>query len=138
MVADPSPGSKEHLPAQARGGAGRYTVHPLFACSTACICPHLTGLSTLCIPPCLCSPCATFVDPTVHAKSRWEAALGFFYPLQHLFSRVDVSGITAPQLELVPQRHGPPLLQVGVQSTGMLLLLHSRAVQEQLDMCCPS
>lgn len=67
---------------------------------------------------CACSPCATFIDPTVHAKSRWEAALAFFYPIQHLFSRVDVSGISAPQLELVPQRQGPPLLQVG----GMLLV----------------
>ncbi|PRW60839.1 hypothetical protein C2E21_0880 [Chlorella sorokiniana] len=58
------------------------------------------------------SPCATFIDPTVHAKSRWEAALAFFYPNQHLFSRVEVSGISAPQLAMVPQRHGPPLLQI--------------------------
>ena len=71
--------------------------------------------STHCAPlrTCAHSPCATFIDPTVHAKSRWEAALAFFYPTQHLFSRVDVSGISAPQLELVPQRQGPPLLQVG-------------------------
>lgn len=57
------------------------------------------------------SPGATFVDPTVHARSRWEAALAFFYPLQHLFSAVRISAISEPQLELVHPPHGPALLQ---------------------------
>ena len=77
-------------------------------CTLPCPAAHAPPTMRPALP---CSPCATFVDPTVHAKSRWEAALGFFYPLQHLFSRVDVSGITLPQLALVPQRQGPPLLQ---------------------------
>ena len=58
------------------------------------------------------SPSAAFVDPTVHARSRWEAALAFFYPLQHLFSAVHISGISEPQLELVHPPRGPALLQV--------------------------
>ncbi|KAI7845114.1 hypothetical protein COHA_001319 [Chlorella ohadii] len=78
------------------------------------------------------SPGATFIDPTVHAKSRWEAALAFFYPIQHLFSRVHVSGISAPQLELVPQRQGPPLLQVTVQSHQCYQFSRNNHISQQI------
>ncbi|KAL4447622.1 hypothetical protein ABPG75_004841 [Micractinium tetrahymenae] len=77
---------------------------------------------------------AMFVDPTLAARPRRELALTL-YSLQHLYSRVRVSGISQPLVQLAPPAKGarePALLEVLVRSKQDFDFARTKYISQQM------